>query len=342
MLLYVTEINMGKFTFKSIGDLFKDTGRNFVRDEIPKQSAALAYYTIFSLGPMLIVVIYLAGVFWSQSAVEGRIFGQIRGLVGDKAALQIQEIIKSAAISANSTLAGIVGLVTLLLGATTIFAEIQNSINSIWGLKVKAKKGWLKMLKNRFISFSLVVSLGFLLLVSLMINGLVEGLMDQLKELFPRGTVILLYILNLVVTLLITSALFAIIFKVLPDAIIRWRDVAVGAIFTAILFMIGKLAITLYIGKSSVATSFGAASSLVVLLLWVYYSSIILYFGAEFTKMYALKFGAEIKPAKYAVIVQTIQVERDQGTVQDSEKETEKTEQILQEVADRENPPSGM
>ncbi|HEY0899429.1 MAG TPA: YihY/virulence factor BrkB family protein [Sphingobacteriaceae bacterium] len=326
---------MEKFTLKSIGDLFKDTGKNFVRDEIPKQSAALAYYTIFSLGPMLIVIIFLAGVFWSQSAVEGRIFGQIRDLVGDKAALQIQEIIKSAAVSANSTLAGVIGLLTLLIGATTIFAEIQNSINSIWRLKVKAKKGWLKMLKNRFISFSLVVSLGFLLLVSLMINGLVEGLMDRLKELFPQGTVILLYVLNLVITLLVTSALFAIIFKVLPDAIIRWRDVMVGAIFTAILFMIGKLAITLYIGQSSVASSFGAASSLVVLLLWVYYSSIILYFGAEFTKMYAIKFGAAIKPAKYAVIVQTIQLERSQGTVQESEKETENTERVMQEATDR-------
>ncbi len=325
---------MSQLNLHTIGTLFKQTGKDFMRDEIPKQSAALAYYTIFSLGPMLIIIIFLAGAVWGEKAVEGQVYEQIRGLVGASAARQIQEIIKSATVEGNNMLAATVGLITLVAGATAIFTQIQDSINSIWKLRVKARKGWLKMLKNRFISFSLVVSLGFLLLVSLMINALVEGMMDQLQDMFPQVTVVLVYILNLTITLLLTSSLFAIIFKVLPDAIIRWRDVFVGAMFTAILFMIGKFAITLYIGKSSVGTSYGAASSLVVLLLWVYYSSIILYFGAEFTKNYASSFGSAIKPNEYAVIVQTIQLERETGTIQESEKETEETTRALQEERD--------
>ncbi|HEY0897660.1 MAG TPA: YihY/virulence factor BrkB family protein [Sphingobacteriaceae bacterium] len=325
---------MAKLKLQTIGTLLKQTGKDFMKDEIPKQSAALAYYTIFSLGPMLIIVIFMAGVVWGEKAVEGQVYEQIRSLVGSSAARQIQEIIKSATVEGNNVVAATVGLVTLLLGATAIFTQIQDSINSIWKLRVKARKGWLKMLKNRFISFSLVVSLGFLLLVSLMINALVEGMMDQLKNMFPQATVVLVYILNLAITLLLTSSLFAIIFKVLPDAIIRWRDVFVGAMFTAVLFMIGKFAITIYIGKSSVGSSYGAASSLVVLLLWVYYSSIILYFGAEFTKVYASLLGSAIKPNEYAVIVQTIQLERETGTIQESEKETEETTRVLQKKRD--------
>ncbi len=305
-----------------------------MKDKVPKLSASLAYYTIFSMGPMLIVIIYLTNLIWKKEAIEGRIYGQIRELVGDSAALQIQEIIKNASISASNTFAAIIGFVTLIIAATTVFAEIQDSINTIWKLKVKTEKGWLIMLKNRLLSFSLVVSLGFLLLVSLVINSLVEGLMDRLQIIFPQITVILLYIVNLVLTLLITSSLFAIIFKVLPDAIILWKDVAVGAIFTAILFMIGKFGITLYIGSSDIGSAYGTAGSLVILLLWVYYSSIILYFGAEFTKAYSVKFGSEIMPDKYAVIVQTVQVESKKRSVQENERDTERTERELQKAKD--------
>jgi membrane protein len=326
---------MSKVTLKEMLQVLKQAGGNFMKDKVPKLSASLAYYTIFSLGPMLIVIIYLTNLIWKKEAIEGRIFGQIRELVGDNAALQIQEIIKNASISESNTLAAIIGFVTLIIAATTLFAEIQDSINTIWNLKAKTEKGWLIMLKNRLLSFSLVVSLGFLLLVSLVINSLVEGLMDRLQVVFPQITVVLLYVVNLVLTLLITSSLFAIIFKVLPDAIIRWKDVAVGAIFTAILFMVGKFGITFYIGSSDIGSAYGTAGSLVILLLWVYYSSIILYFGAEFTKAYSVKFGSEILPDKYAVIVQTIQVESKKRSVQENERDIETTERELQRAKDK-------
>jgi membrane protein len=325
---------MGKLTAKGMWQLLKRTGAGFMRDKVTKLSASLAYYTIFSLGPMLIVIIYLLDLFWAKEAIEGRIYGQIKELVGDSAALQIQDIIKNAAVSGSNTLAAIIGFVTLIIAATTVFAEIQDSINTIWKLKAKAEKGWLIMLKSRLLSFSLVVGLGFLLLVSLTVNALVEGLMDKLKQIFPQITVVLVYIFNLIITLLITSSLFAIIFKVLPDAVIRWKDVAVGAIFTAMLFMVGKFGITFYIGSSNVSSAYGTAGSLVILLLWIYYSSIILYFGAEFTKSYALTYGHEIRPNEYAVIVQTVQVESRKQTLQENEEDTETTQRELQKAKD--------
>lgn len=325
---------MNKLTVKGIWQVLKHSGTGFMKDKVPKLSSSLAFYTIFSLGPMLIVVIYLSDLFWGQEAIEGMVYGQISKLVGHKAALQIQEIIKNAAISGNNTFNATVGFITLIIGATTVFAEIQDSINTIWKLKVKAEKGWITILKNRLLSFSLVVSLAFLLLVSLIINGLVEGFMDKLQEIFPQITIILVYIVNQVLILLITSSLFAIIFKVLPDAVIRWKDVAVGAIVTAVLFMAGRLAISVYIGRSNFGSAYGAAGSLVVLLLWIYFSSIILYFGAEFTKAYAVKYGNEIKPDKYAVTIQNVNVESKKKSVQENEENTETTEKVLQKAED--------
>ncbi len=325
---------MEKITGKGLFQVVKQAGAAFAKDKVTKLSASLAYYTIFSLGPMLIVIIFLSNLIWHKDAIEGQVFGQIRSLVGDSTALQIQEIIKNASLSGSGIFAGIIGVATLIIGATTIFAEIQDSINTIWRLKVKTDRGWLIMLKNRLLSFSLVVGLGFLLLVSLIINTIVEGLMDKLQEVFPQITVVLVYILNLVITLIIISFLFGIIFKLLPDALIRWRDVAVGAIFTAVLFMIGKFGITLYISSSNVGSAYGAAGSLVILILWVYYSSIILYFGAEFTKAYAVKYGHEIRPNDYAVIVQTVQVESKKRSVQENEVDAEHTEKELQKAKD--------
>ncbi len=282
---------MSKITAKGIWQILRNAGKGFMKDKVPKLSASLAYYTIFSLGPMLIVIIFLTNLFWGQQAVEGNIVGQLKDLIGNKAALQIQTIIKNASIDSNNKLTAIVGFITLLIGATTVFSEIQDSINSIWNLKVKAERGWLKMLITRLLSFSIVVALGFLLLVSLVVNALLEGLMNQLQQLFPDIAVIIIYILNLLLTLLVIGFLFAIIYKVLPDAVIKWRDVSVGALFTTVLFMIAKFGITFYIGKSDIGSTYGAAGSLVILLLWIYFSSMILYFGAEFTKGYAMYYG---------------------------------------------------
>jgi membrane protein len=273
---------------------------------------------------MLIVVIYFADIFYGRQAIEGTIYGQIKDFVGAGAAEQIQNIIRNATATGSSRLAATLGIITLLIGATTVFAEIQDSINSIWNLKPKPKRGWLKIIKDRLLSFSVIISLGFILLVSLIINGLIESLMERLQARFPELTVMMIYITNLVLTLLITALLFGIIFKVLPDAKIRWKDVTVGALVTALLFMLGKFGITFYIGHSTIGSTYGAAGSIVVLLLWIYYSSIILYFGAEFTKYYAARFGSRIVPRDYAVWVKQVEIEKEGGSLKGHEEEKKK------------------
>jgi membrane protein len=327
---------MTKPDWNTLLEVLKLTGSAFAKDKVTKLSASLAYYTTFSLAPMLIVIIYLCDLIWGQKAIEGIIFEQTKDLIGPKVAFQLQEIIKNSAISGSGAFAGIAGVFTLLLGASSVFSEIQDSINTIWRLSLKPDKtGWFIMLKKRLLSFSAVIGMTFLLLVSLIINSLIEGLMDRLREIFPDITVILVYVANLLLSILITASLFAIIFKVLPDAVIRWRDVAIGSLFTAVLFMIGRVVITFYIAKSNPASAYGATGSLVILLLWVYYSSIILYLGAEFTKFYALKFGKEIRPNQYAMMVQIVQVESRKKSMQENEVDTEKTERELQKVKDR-------
>ena len=320
-----------KITWKGVWGLLKDAFNGFSDDKVIKLSGALAYFTVFSIGPMLIVIIFFADIFYGREAVEGTIFGQIQGFVGSDAAAQIQGIIKSASLSGQGSITGIIGVITLLIGATTVFAEIQDTINTIWGLKPKPKKGWVKMLLNRLLSFSIVVSLGFLLLVSLVITGLVEALSNRLILVFPDIALIIVYIINLIITFFVTTLLFGIIFKVLPDAIIKWRDVMTGAMVTAVLFMIGKFAITFYIGTSNVTTAYGTAGSLVIILIWIYYSSIILYFGAEFTKAWAIKYGSDIRPSYYAVLVKKMEIESASDSVQQNHKEVEEHREQLQQ-----------
>jgi membrane protein len=308
-----------KVSFKGISEILKNTFSGFGDDKVTKLSGSLAYYTVFSMAPLLIVIISLCGLFLGREAVEGKVYEQLTAFVGSDTAAQLQEMIKNASLAGKSKLAAIIGGVSLLIGATSVFAEIQDSINVIWGLKPKPKRGWLKMLQNRVLSFSLIISLGFLLLVSLGISALIEALSNSLKAYFPDVTVVVFYIINLVLTLVITSAIFAVIFKVLPDAKVKWKDVWTGALVTALLFMLGKFAISFYISKSNVGSTYGAAGSLVILLLWVYYSSIILYFGAEFTKAYAVKYGTEIHPNDYAVTTKTVEVETGGASVQQKE-----------------------
>lgn len=318
---------MVRITFIGLLEVLKKTGSGFIRDKIPKKSASLAYYTVFSIGPMLLVMIFLSNLFWGHQAIEGMIVHQLKAFIGDSAALQVQEIIKNASIDTNGSIAAVVGLITLFVGATTVFAEIQDSLNAIWNLKLKANTGWWKLLLTRILSFSIVVALGFLLLVSLIINGLLEGFMEQLKTVFPETAVVLIYGINLVVTLVVTTVLFGLIFKVLPDARIKWKDVSIGALFTAVLFMLARFGITLYVSNSNIGGSYGAAGSLVVLLLWIYFSSIIFYFGAEFTKFFAIKFGSEIRPNGYTVIIKNVQLESDKSTIQQNEEELDEQKQ---------------
>lgn len=283
--------------------LLRNAGTAFSEDNAFKLSASLSYYTLFALGPLLIIIISLAGIFFGVDAVQGRVYQQLNGLVGSSAALQIQDIISNAHHTHATVAGATIGAVILVIGATGVFTEMQSSINFIWSVKAKPKKGWLKFLINRLISFSLIIGLGFLLLVSLIVNALLTILSDRLTRLFPNYSVYLFNIINLAIILAVITLLFSVIYKVLPDAVISWKDALIGAAFTALLFLIGKFLIGFYLGKSNMGVSFGAAASVVVLLTWVYYSSLILYFGAEFTKIYALHSGAGIKPKQTAVFI---------------------------------------
>ena len=291
-----------------LGNTLLKSFKYFGEDKILKYSASLAYTTVFSMGPLLIVIIFLASFFYDREAAAGKIFFQMQEFVGKDAAKQLQTIIENASISGKKTFAATIGIATLLVGSTAIFAEIQDSINSIWGLKAKPRKGIWKMLRNRFLSFSVVISLGFLLLVSLAIATVIEGVSDRLTAQFPNVAVVFFYILNLIITFVITSGLFAVIFKILPDATTRWKDVLPGAIASGLLFMLGKFGISFYVSRSDVASTYGAAGSLVILLLWVYYSAIILYLGAEFSKAWAVQSGSNIRPNDYAVAFKQVDV----------------------------------
>jgi membrane protein len=287
---------------KNIG-LLRQTFIEFSSDNVMKLSAALSYYTIFSIAPMLFLIISFAGAFYGQDAVQGRLFGQLQKLVGSNAAVQIQEMIANTHLKGESTIGAITGAIVLLIGATGVFTEIQDSINYIWSIRAKPKKGWLKFIINRIISFSLIISLGFLMLVSLVINALMDALNERLLNIFSEGTFYLMYALNVTIIFAIISLFFTIIYKVLPDARIYWRDAMKGAMFTAVLFLLGKFLIGYFIGSSKTSAAYGAAASLVIVLLWIYYTSVILYFGAEFTKVYALQRGQGIKPHPNAVYI---------------------------------------
>ena len=309
-----------KITVKGIWEVLKNSFKGFGEDKLTKLSGSLAYYTVFSMGPLMIVIIFLGSIFLGQDAAQGKVFNELQGLLGNETALQVQDIIKNASLSGKTNTAAIIGIITLLIGATTVFAEIQDSINSIWGIKAKPKKGWLKFLQNRFLSFSVIASLGFILIVSLALTSVIDLFSKRLQAHFPDVTVIIFYIINQVVTLALVSTIFAVVFKVLPDAKIKWRDVFSGAVVTALLFMGGKFLISFYINTTEVGSTYGAAGSLVVLLLWTYYSSLILYFGAEFTKAYAIKYGSAIHPNDYAVTTKQVEVEMGRKTVQQKEK----------------------
>ncbi len=272
-------------------------------------SAALAYYTIFSIAPILILIISVAQAFYGREAVEGEVYGQIRSFVGENAAQQIQQIIANSALSHEFNFTTMLSIGVLIFSATGVFGEIQDSINTIWRLKPKPKKGWLKMLVNRLLSFSMVISLAFLLLVSLVIETLLDALGTRLAAHFPETSIVVAQVLNWIISLAVITLLFGGIFKVLPDARIKWKHVIAGALATGVLFLLGKWGIGFYLGRSKVGTVYGAAGSMIIVLLWVYYSAIILYFGAEFTRHYAQWRGSRIFPNDYAVWVDYVELE---------------------------------
>ncbi|MBC8053638.1 MAG: YihY/virulence factor BrkB family protein [Sphingobacteriaceae bacterium] len=304
-------MRLNKDYFKVLWKILVGSFNGFLNDRCLKLCAALSYYTLFSIAPLLLMLIYFAVNVFQQAAFEGKVFDEIKGFIGPEAAMQVQEIIQKAAIKGDSPWTIIVGIITLFIGATGVFLEIQDSINMIWRVKAKPEKGWLKMITNRFLSFSMIATMGFLLIVSLVINGLVEALGEKLKYYFADITVFLVEAFNLCLTFVIITALLAIIFKFLPDVKIKWKDVRAGAIFTAILFMLGRYAIGLYIDKVAPGSTYGAAGSLIVILVWIYYAAAILYFGAEFTQVYTEKHGRRIEPASYAVLILQTEEEKE-------------------------------
>jgi membrane protein len=287
------------------------TFTGFINDNGLKLSASLAYYTVFSIAPLIILVISISSIVLRHYAVNDTLYLQIQEYVGSDAAKQVQEIVKNLQLSGKTGIALISGIVILLLGASSMFIEIQDSLNIIWRVKAKPKKGWVKLLENRFLSFSLIISLGFLLLVSLIVNLLVKALSTRIERFLPGLTVTIFDLINLAITLLVISVLFGIIFKFLPDVKIKWKDVRSGAVFTALLFMLGQYLIGLYIQYTAQGSAYGAAGSIIVILVWIYYTSAILFIGAEFTQVYAEAVGSSIEPAEYAVHVQQTEVEEE-------------------------------
>ena len=304
-----------KETAQKIGFLFKETFHQFMADKAIKLSAALSYYTIFSLPPLLIIIVAICGFFFGAEAVRGEIFWQIKEMVGNTMALRIQDTIKEVSLSESSAFAAIVGGIALLIGASGVFSEIQDSLNFIWGIEAKPKRGIIKFLQNRVMSFSMIASVGFLLVVGLVINSLTDVLGHRLAIRFPKDSVYVFYIANIAILFIIIMLLFTLIFKTLPDGKLVLRDCLVGASFTAFLFMIGKFIIGAYLSSSAFISVYGATGSAIVVLVWVYYSAAILYFGAEFTKVYAHTHGKKITPNDYSVIISKQKVETEPAIV---------------------------
>jgi len=307
------DIGMTIFPFMSPKKLWRIISRSFsdfFSANVLKLSSSLAFSTIFSLPGLLIIIIWFTNVFYGREVVEGTIYKQVTELVGADAAASIQSAMHASLFNGTGKLATIIGFGSLIIGATAVFGEIQDSINLIWKLKAKPRKGkgWLHLIITRLLSFSIIVSFGFILLVSLIINGVMDLLINRLMQQFPDLTVIVVYVVDLLLSFFITSFVFGIIFKVLPDAKVEWKHVRVGAFTTAFFFMAGKFLISYYLGHSTMTTAYGAAGSIIVVLLWVYYSSMILYFGAAFTREYAIEMGSRIYPNKYAVWVEQVEV----------------------------------
>jgi membrane protein len=282
---------------KEAFSLVKQTVVEWSADNAPTLGAALAYYTVFSLAPLFVILIAIAGLVLGQEAAQGQIFEQTRVLIGDDGAKATQDIVQNAGSKpAQGVLATVVGVVTLLFGASVVFGQLQTSLNIIWDVE-NAGGGIVGMIKNRFLSFGFMLVVGFLLLVSLLLSTAIAFMAKWVGGIAP-GIEALAHAADVVLSLGIVTVLFALMFKFLPDARIAWRDVWIGAFLTSVLFAIGKLALGFYLGASSVGSSFGAAGSLIVLLLWVYYSAQILFFGAEFTQVYANRCGSRVRPER--------------------------------------------
>ena len=287
---------------KAAFSLLKETFTEWNEDKAPRLAAALSYYTALSIAPMLGIVIAIAGLAFGEEAARGEIVNQVQGAIGRDSAEAIEEIIANAYQPNVGIVATIIGVVTLVLGAAGFFGQLQDAHNTIWEVTPKPGQGILAMIRQRFISFTMVLGIGFLLLVSLILSTMLTAASTYVQGFLPQ-TELIARIVNFVISFGGVTLLFALIYKILPDAEVAWRDVWVGAAMTALLFTIGRFALSLYLGNTSVASAYGAAGSFVVILLWVYYSAQILLFGAEFTQVYARRYGSRIQPSENAVAI---------------------------------------
>lgn len=286
----ISEPTGGRTTLGKVGLLLRKTGEGFIEDDAWSRAASIAYFTLFSVAPTLLVVIAVAGLAFGQDAAQGAIVGQFSGLMGQQTAEALQGMIRSASDKMSGTLATVLGLIAILLATTGVFGEVQSSLNAVW--KAKTRRSTLtRLVRARIVSLGLVVAFGFVLMVSLAVSAALTALMTFLHGLFPVLETSLI-VLDFVLSIVLLSALFAAMYKVLPDTTISWHDVIVGAIFATLLFAGGKYLIALYIGQSDIASSFGAAGTLIVLLVWIFYSAQIFLLGAEFTRAWACVFGS--------------------------------------------------
>ena len=285
---------------KNIIRYIKEVFNEFSADNIFKYSASLAYYTVFAVAPLLLIVISFSGLLFGKEAVQGRVYMELSDLIGPVAALQIQDTILNIHLTGNNFIATITGLGLLLIASTTIFGEIQDSLNKMWGLRIKSKRVWWKLILTRLISFSLIITIGVLMSITLILNALVMAFGKFIGKYIAGYGVYFIEIINDALSFIVAAFLFSLLFKILPDAKIKWKDVLIGGMVTAVFFILGNWGIRLYLSKSNLASVYGAAGSIIIFMVWVYYSSIILYLGAEFTKVYANLYGGKIVPNEYA------------------------------------------
>ncbi len=275
-----------------------------------RQSAVVAYYAIFSMPALLVIIIACAGLVFGEEAVRGEIAGEIGSIMGKDTTVQIQDMIAKATSHKNTTIATIISIGTLLLACTGVFQELQVSLNQIWEVRVVAKKKWLKAIKDRLFSFGLIISIGFLLLISLVLTTVLAALSGWIKNHLPDFVLVIFHILDFTLSFGIITVLFALMFKILPDAKIKWRNVWIGAISTGLLFLIGKFGLGIYFGKTHPASAYGAAGSIILVMLWVSYSCMIVFFGAEFTKQYTIQYGGKIEPTDDAEHIKSTEEEQ--------------------------------
>jgi len=293
-----------KFKIKDLGSILKDTFKDWNNDDAFTHAAAVSYYAIFSLPAIVIILINVAGVIFGKEAIQGELSGNIEKMIGQDFAGQIQTMIQNANVQSNSTVMFVIGIGVLMVSATTLFMQMQKALNRMWEVKTREDVGMLKVIFDRTKTFGIIISMGFLLLISMVVTGLISAFSEWLTRMLPDVAVYIIHIVNFIFSLGIITCIFALIFKILPDVRIQFRTVWVGAFVTAVLFMVAQYGLSLYFSMAKPESAYGVAGSFILLLLWVYYSCLLLFFGAEFTQVYALKYGHKIEPKKSAIKIE--------------------------------------